>query len=566
MTKSRGIGRGGRREGAGRKPDTPEKKAERQARKVAELTGRSALVNDLVASKIGLPPRRRLLLGEEVEERTDGPWLAQFASSFCRQSIGRWAGLPLELYPGQQAFLDDALSFDDEGRRLYQTAAWLVPRKSGKTTTTSALALALASPAEMEGKPIVVMAAGSREQIRPGWDQACEFVWTNPILASLFIPQRLTIEGTTNGALIQRVAGDGKLNHGLNPSCVVADELASWLSPKQIENWAALSTGFGAREDAIKWVISTSGYDLETILGELYRQAFESEHKQMRPEMGGGGFIVRDSEARLLVHCYAVATGAPFTDLDEWKRANPAPWRTRERIAEDLASKDFGESEKRRLYGNEWTSARDRWIPADVWERAADAAVEIPERATVFVGVDAALTRDLTAVAWAHRLEDGRVVCRARCWSARRNAPAHVVFADGRIDNDEPEAFIRQLAARYRVEQVAYDERFFEEQAKRLSDAGFLVVPMTPSAEPTRKAWDRFHDLAVSEQLIVHDGDRVVSAHVAAAAGTMTDRGWKVSKLKQTNPIDALAAIVLAAYFAAQDETSVYENRGLILV
>jgi phage terminase large subunit-like protein len=566
MTKSRGIGRGGRREGAGRKPDTPEQKAERQARKAAEMSGRSALLSDLVVQKIGLPPRRRLLAGEEVEVRTDGPWLTAFARTFCKQSIGQWAGLPLEFYPEQQAFIDDALSFDDEGRRLYQTACWFVPRKSGKTTTTSALALALASPAEMEGKPIVVMAAGSREQVRPGWDQACEFAWSNPILAQLYIPGRLTIEGTANAALIQRVAGDGKLNHGLNPSCVVADELASWTSPKQIENWGALSTGFGAREDPLKFVITTMGYDSETILGELYRAAWESEHKQLRPEMGGGGFVVKDPQAKLLVHCFAVESGTPFSDIEEWKRANPAPWRTPERIAEDLASKDFGEPEKRRLYGNQWTSARDQWIPSDLWERAADAAVEIPEGATVFVGVDAALTRDLTAVAWAHRLEDGRVVCRARAWSARRDAPAHVVFADGRIDNDEPEAFIRQLAARYRVEQVAYDERFFEEQAKRLSDAGFLVVPMTPSAEPTRKAWDRFHELCVSEQAIVHDGDRVVAAHVAAAAGTMTDRGWKVSKLRQTNPIDALAAIVLAAYFAASDESSVYASRGMILV
>jgi hypothetical protein len=130
-------------------------------------------------------------------------------------------------------------------------------------------------------------------------------------------------------------------------------------------------------------------------------------------------------------------------------------------------------------------------------------------------------------------LEDGRIVCRARCWSARRDAPAHVVFADGRIDNDEAEAFIRgKLASRYRVEQVAYDQRFFEDQAKRLSDAGFVVTPMTPSADPTRKAWDP---------------------------------GWRVSKLKQTNRIDALAAVVLAAYFAAQDTTSVYQTRELLV-
>ena len=53
---------------------------------------------------------------------------------------------------------------------------------------------------------------------------------------------------------------------------------------------------------------------------------------------------------------------------------------------------------------------------------------------------------------------------------------------------------------------------------------------------------------------------------IVAAAGTMTDRGWRVSKLKQTNPIDALAALVLAVSFAASNESSVYSERELILV
>jgi hypothetical protein len=110
----------------------------------------------------------------------------------------------------------------------------------------------------------------------------------------------------------------------------------------------------------------------------------------------------------------------------------------------------------------------------------------------------------------------GRVIVRARTWSARREAPAHVFFADGRIDNDEAEAFIRgKLASRYRIEQIAYDERFFEDQARRLSDGGFLVTPMTPSAAPTRKAWDRFHELAVSDGAIVHDADRPSSQRMS---------------------------------------------------
>jgi phage terminase large subunit-like protein len=508
-----------------------------------------------------------LLEGEQVEERTDGPWLRAFATELCRQNVGRWSRLPLGFYPEQQAFLDDALAFDDEGRRLYRTVVWAIPRKNGKSHTLAVAALGLCSPAEGEGKPEIIMAAGSREQANPMYDAATDYARSSPELASTFTLARSAISCPWNDGSIVRVAGDGKLNHGLSPYMVFADELHAWVTPKQRENWAALTTGFGGRDDAQLWVISTAGYDLETKLGELYRTAWESEFKEMRPEMGGGGFVVRDRDARLLVHWYAVGAETALTDLDEFKRANPAPWRTKERIAEDLLSKDANESEKRRLYGNMWTSARDQWIPSDVWEHATDATVEIPDGAPVFVGVDAALSRDLTAVAWAHRLPDGRVVVRARCWSARRDAPAHVVFADGRIDNDEAEAFIRgKLSSRYHVQHVAYDERFFEDQAKRLSNAGFVVTPMTPSAEPTRRAWDRFHELAVAEEAIVHDGDRVLAAHVAAAAGTLTDRGWRVSKLRQTNPIDALAAVVLATYFAAQNTRSVYEDREVLSV
>lgn len=511
-----------------------------------------------VVDRVGLPPRRRLLAGEDVVERSDGPWLGRFARELCRQNIGRWSGLPLEFYPKQQAFVDDALAFDDAGRRLWGTVVWGIPRKNGKSTTCASAAVALASPAEGEGKPQIIMAAGSKEQANPMYDQAVDFIGADPVLRSTFQALRTAISCPLNGGTIQRVAGDGKLNHGLNPYIVDADELHAWVTPKQKENWAALTTGFGARDDAQIWVISTSGWDLETILGELYRAAWESPFKTMQPDMGGGGFIVRDPEARLLVHWFAVAPETPFADLDEFKRANPAPWRSRERIAEDLASKTTNESEKRRLYGNQWTSARDRWIGAEVWERARDESLEIPEGAEIHVGVDAALSGDTTAVAWCHKLADGRLLLESRVWSARRDVQAHITFADGRIDNAVPREFIEDLAGRFRVRQVAYDLRFFEEQAQELSMSGFVVVPVPPQSDPSRRAWDGFHRRIVTEERIRHRGDRVLSAHVAAAAGTMTDKGWRVSKLKNTNPIDALAAGVLAVDFADSAEADSY--------
>jgi phage terminase large subunit-like protein len=48
------------------------------------------------------------------------------------------------------------------------------------------------------------------------------------------------------------------------------------------------------------------------------------------------------------------------------------------------------------------------------------------------------------------------------------------------------------------------------------------------------------------ERTLSHDGDPVLAAHVAAAAADRTERGWKLRKLKASQPFDACVAAVLA--------------------
>jgi hypothetical protein len=70
-------------------------------------------------------------------------------------------------------------------------------------------------------------------------------------------------------------------------------------------------------------------------------------------------------------------------------------------------------------------------------------------------------------------------------------------------------------------------------------------------------AWDDFY-AAIHEgprPRVLHDGDPVLRAHVRAAAGVKTERGWKVSKIERKGrrelPIDALASVVMGRYRAA---------------
>jgi phage terminase large subunit-like protein len=168
----------------------------------------------------------------------------------------------------------------------------------------------------------------------------------------------------------------------------------------------------------------------------------------------------------------------------------------------------------------------------------------------VFCGADAAITHDTTAIGWAHRREDGKVMVRARVWSVREAVAHHVFVAGGRLDNEDAEVFVTDsLAARYAVQELAYDPRYFESEASALSDAGLVVASLEQASKPMADAWQLFFK-AMEEGSIVHDGDPVLAAHVAAATGRQTERGWKVSKLDAARPIDALVAVVMAHYRA----------------
>src|SRR5207248_3994317 len=114
-------------------------------------------------------------------------------------------------------------------------------------------------------------------------------------------------------------------------------------------------------------------------------------------------------------------------------------------------------------------------LPAGCWS-ALRSDHQIPDRAPIYVGVDVGLYHDSTAVVWAHRLEDGRIALRAHVWSAKPDAQAHSHCPGGKVSLEQIETFIRELATRYRIREVAYDPRYFERSAEILEHSGLTMV------------------------------------------------------------------------------------------
>lgn len=539
----------------------------------------------VMAAEIGLSERVAALrpdLADTFEVVPGGEHFARFMARYCRHHErvpnGPAPGSPVVLEDFQREFFDEALEVED-GHRVYNTIGLVIPRKCGKTTISAGAALYLASPADGEERPEVYLAAGSKKQAAQTHEHADAFVahprYGSPELREMFEPFRLELRCHATGGKIERIAGDGDNNHSLGPHAVVADELHTWKTPKQRENWKALTTGDGNRLDPVVMFISTEGEGDDNELAQLLARldddaATEKEHRR------AGLTIYRNRESGILVFVYAVPKSATIDDLDAFVLANPASWRTRPRIARDLANPRNDAPTKLRLYGNKRASRKERWISDEAWGNACDpAAASAADDTEMFVGVDVGLTSDSTAVAWAWRLDDERIAVDCRIFSSLPGVPHHSLHP-GRVDLDAIEAFIagvvleggrrgelyydehdpdaRALAARFQVAELAYDPRFFEKSAQNLDEAGIDTVPLWQNSQPMADAYQGFYDGVIRDRSIVHRGDGVLAAHVANAAGVKTERGWKVSKLKSGGKIDGLVACVMAVYRASIGE------------
>lgn len=481
--------------------------------------------------------------------RSQGEHVATFASAYCRHTKGRWAGESVVFEDWQREFLEEAFRLDARGRRVYRNVLLGIPRKNGKSTLAAALSLYLAG-ADGEAGAEVVMAAGSRDQAAMVFDQARAFVDSNEELGAYFDAQRFLILGPES-SVIKRIAADGKLQHGLNPSAVIVDELHSFMTPRQEELWNALTTASGARDQPLTLSITTAGYDRATILGRLFDSAVRMDAVERRP----GLTIARDESTGFLLWWYGLSETDDVDDQDLWMAANPASWITVEQLQSQRESPTVEELVWQRLHLNRWTKTRDAWLPAGLWE-SLRSEEEIPEGAEVVVAVDVGLIHDSTAVAVAYRTEEGRVVVRARVWAARDDAVAHVILPGGRVDLEVIEDYITGLAERYAVREVVYDPRFFERSAQTIADAGLVVAPIDQSSRRMLEAYADFY-LACREERLTHDGDPVLSQHVESTLAVMTEKGWKISRLRLQR-IDAMVAVAMANWRASLDLSTEY--------
>ena len=462
--------------------------------------------------------------------------LLKFFPYYLAHPRGPMIGQPFTLEPWQQRFLREFCRLDKHGERIYRTGVLGVPRGNGKTPL--AAALGLYELLTRTDSPEIYCAAASKEQAGIALGFARDFVEQGSLADWIRVSKNKL---TTSSGLMQVISSEGRLQHGRAPSASLIDELWAFETARERQTYIALASALHKRHNAYQLAITTAGYDKHSLLGEIYQAALT--WPEVAVSKNGCLTIAKDLENGQLLCWYGAPATAAIDDPKIWRATNPASWIDLRDLKRQLADPGLGELEFRRLHLNMWTAVRDAWFPDGCWA-GLRSDQEIPYGAAIYVGVDIGLYHDTTAVCWAHRLEDERIVLRVHVWAAKRDAAAHEHVEGGRVHLEQIEVFIRQLARDYKLVELAYDPAFFARSAELLERDGLTTVEFFPGSAPMAAAWQSFYQ-AVVEGRLSHDGDPVFAAHIDAAAADKTERGWKVRKLKNQR-IDATVAAALA--------------------
>lgn len=454
---------------------------------------------------------------------SDGGRVVDFGESFLHIQKGMRAGERFVATDWQRWLLTNLFERRPDGLLRYRRSLVMLPRKNGKSLLGSLVGLF----SLIEGEPgaEVYACAGDKDQARIVFNEAKWQVENSVELSQVCRVNRDVIICPSNDGVFRVTSSDAKLKQGLDPSAVIFDELHV---QSNRELWVAMTMGSGARRDPLIVGITTPGFDLGSLCGELYLAG-----KRIAAAGSRTGVA---AEERFGFWSWEAPAGCAIDDRDAWAAANP-------NLAEglldvedmELACALSDEISFRRYRLGQWVrSDGESWLPKGVWEQC-QSELELDLAVPVFVGVDMALRRDSIAVVWCQVQDGGRVVCRSKIW-----------FPDGNIyDVAGVEAFLRGLCEEFVVSEICYDPAYFQRSAEALADASLPMVEFPQSMARMVPACGNLYELIVSGRL-AHDGDPVFTDQVLSAAQRQTERGWRLSKGKSKRKIDASIALAMA--------------------
>jgi phage terminase large subunit-like protein len=517
-------------------------------------------------------------------ERKDAPYefvpakaehILKFAK-FCRHVKGPDAGKSIELEGFQVLFLAAVYGFrnkSDHSIRWVTDVILFVPRKSGKTTLASIIALY-----ELlfgEAGPEVFTLATNREQASICFDSSKAIMESMaPELQSRFIPFRSELKKAGDSTSTYRALSreNRKTGDGKNPSCAMIDEAAQITERGSIE---VLHSGMAARKNPLRMYLTTASFTKET--------KFFEDLNHFRAVLRGAA----EDSFRWFGLLYSVDPGDEWSDPAVWGKANPmlgvsVTTEAIQHMADEAKSKPASLNEFLCKQLNIYVSSNAAWVDRRYWDES-EAPLPADKPEATFIGFDLAHSRDLNAVVTLHRYAEEDLYAKFKFFLPEESIeliPNHYksIFSQavasgilhltpGNVtDLNEIESYIRQEAETYEVKEIGYDPY----------NAAALVANLFSYGLPVKKVGQGMAVLSnpskTAEQLILkkaikHDGNPFVGWQLGNCE-VYTDVNGNVKVRKnEADPsakVDGIIAMIMALH-CHLDNVFVSDSYGLRL-
>lgn len=517
----------------------------------------------------------------DMVERKDAPYefvpakvehVLKF-SSFCKHVKGPDAGKTIVLEPFQVLFLAGVYGFRDKrdlNVRWVTDVILFVPRKSGKTTIASIIALYELQFGD--AGPEVFTLATNREQASICFDSSKAIVEAmKPELAAKFIIYRGELKKTgdstsTCRALSRdnRKSGDGK-----NPSCAMIDEAAQIVDRQSIE---VLHSGMGARKNPLRMYLTTASFTKET--------KFFEDLSHLRNVLRGAA----EDNNRWFGLLYSIDPGDEWSNPDVWGKANPmlGVSVTREHIAHmaaEAGAKPASLNEFLCKQLNIYVSANTAWIDRRYWDESEDKIPEDKPEST-FLAFDLAHSRDLNAVCTLHRYSEENFYAKFQFFLPEQSmdfVPNHYkgIFQQAQLsgilrltqgnvtDINEIQAYIKQQCVEHEIKEIGFDPYNAAALVANLYAEGLPVKKvgqgMAVLSNPSKTA-----EQLIQKKCIKHDGNPFVGWQLGnCSVYTDVNNNVKIRK-EEADPsakVDGIIALIMALH-CHLDNVFVSESYG----
>jgi len=542
---------------------------------------------DVVAGRIVAGRYVRKACERHLSDLADGaqrglawhPELAAKAIAFfpavLRHYKGEWGpsakypkGQPVVLEPWEQFIVGAFMGWlRADGTRRFRELYLEVARKNGKTLLAAGLVILLTF---FDGEPgaEAYAIATKRDQAKLVWTDASTMIRRSPSLSAQLAVYALTITDESTASLFRPLGRDsGDSDIGTNPYVAVVDELHVL---EERESLTSVRTGMAARRQPALLKITTAGKRRESIWHEERTDAVNVIE----------GRAVDDS---LLALIYTLDEGDDPMDEAVWPKANPnLGVSVQIDFLRTLAAKALRSpgvmTGYLQMHMNVPTSVSTRAISIDEWDKNDGRLVDdegviepyeefiarvFPDSVVVDGGLDLASVKDLCALIFVNRDDDGFINVMCRFWcpedgildrSRHDSVPYDEWVRDGWLiatpgnvtDYEWIERETGELAERLDVREIGFDRWNASQLVTNMKRGGLVMIDIPQTHSGLSAGW-REIDKALLEHKIRHGGHPILR-WMAGNVEVETDSAGnqKPSKAHSTEKIDGMVGLTMA--------------------